>query len=209
MAFDDKIRDRRANARIPVRFPAELSDLSYSWKTTVTDLSPGGVRLELKSPPPSGTDVDLVLRPQGKPALKFKGRVAHATEAWAGIAFNVGKPEAFEAALDLYETLVFADPAQAIRLKQRPTRIALTAKLYSLPPRGRTMSGPEHWVYSQLKPHGTLVSELQRALGPEWQRMSHLPFVLIDRGLASLTQPRPEDLEPEPPSAPVPVVRGR
>lgn len=196
MALEEKIRDRRANARIPVHFAVELEDLSYCYAGHAVDLSPGGMRFEGASLPEAGTELDLLLRPEGGAPLKLKGRVVHEDGVSVGVAFNVGKSEAFEAALNLYETFVISNPALAIRLKQHPTAIAYTARLYPLPQKDVVLSGPEHWVLSQIKAQGTLVWDLRRALGPEWSRLAHVPFSLIERGVASLQPVRGDELEP-------------
>ena len=203
----EEIRDRRFNARIPVCFPIELDDISYTYTGTVVDLSPGGARVEASPAPPLGTELDLELKPDGLGPLKLKGRVVHEGGSGVGIAFNLGKPEAFEAALNLYETILISNPALAIGIKRRPTRIAYTARLYPLPLRGVTLSGPEHWVMSQMKPEGTLLWDLRRALGPEWARLAHVPFALIERGVASLQPPRHDEIEPDPLAQPVGRLR--
>lgn len=190
----EEIRDRRANARIAVRFPIEMDDISYSYSGEAVDVSPGGVRVECDPAPPVGTELDLELKPLGQPPLKIKGRVVHESATGAGVAFNVGKPEAFEAALNLYETLLISDPSLAISIKRRPTKISYTARLYPLPLRGATLGGPEHWVMSLLKPEGTLLWDLRRGLGPEWGRLAHVPFALIEQGVASLQPPKLDEL---------------
>jgi hypothetical protein len=203
MGLEEKIRDRRANPRLAVRFSIELSDLDYSYRGEVLDLSPGGARVSASPAPPLGTELDLVLRPRALPALKLKGRVAHAAGQQVGIVFDLAKAGDFEQSLNLYETLLMGDSALAIRVKQRPTAIAYTARLYPRPIKGVTLTGPEHWVLGMLKPEGTLLWDLRRALGAEWQLMTHVPFMLLERGAASLQPASPEDLEPEPAGEPV------
>ncbi len=203
MANEETIRDRRANGRIPVGFQIELRDLSCVFRGTATDFSPGGMRVRVGGPAPLvNTDVEIVLRPDGEPPVKLKGRVMHGRGNEAGVAFAVGTPEYFEAALNLYESIVMRDPKLAIQLKKRPTSLPYSQRLWPVPLRGGQLSGPEHWVYSRLAMSGTVLSELRRAIGAEWPHVAHVPFVLLERGFASLSQPQELIDDPRRPSVP-------
>jgi hypothetical protein len=197
MPIEERIRDRRHTARIPVGFPVELQDLDFVFRCTAIDLAPGGVRVRAQPVPEVGLDVDVTLRPPGQPPLKVHGRVAHASADSAGIAFAVDKPGVYEAVLGLYEMMVMSEPSLAIRLKQRPTSLFLSARIYPRPLGTAPMSGAEHWLHSLLKPQGTTIAELKAALGSDWGLLAHVPFSLIERGVAGLTPMRVEaDEEP-------------
>lgn len=201
MPSPDQLRDRRTSGRIPVSFPVEMQDLSFAYQGTAVNLSSGGMRVRLSGPAPAAnTDVEIVLRPAGAAPLQLQGRVMHGGEAEVGVAFAVGDPKVFEAALDLYESLLMRDPKLAIGLKKRPSSLAYTQRLYPLPPRGATLSGPEQWVHGLLGPQGSLIWDLRRAIGAEWAHVAHVPFALLERGLASL---QPAELEVEVKGAPV------
>ena len=209
MSDDQKIRDRRAGGRIQVSFAVEITDISFSYPGTAVDLSPGGLRVRMgQANPPMGADLDLVLRPAGEAPIKMKGRVMHAEGPFVGVAFAVGEMPIFEAALNLYESTVMRDPKLAIRLKARPTTLEFTQKLYPVPLRaGQQLSGPEHWVYGLLKPEGTLVWDLRRAIAAEWTRVAFVPFALLERGLVSLQPPAPSEEEPAPALVRAPLGR--
>ncbi|MBI5548933.1 MAG: PilZ domain-containing protein [Deltaproteobacteria bacterium] len=187
---EDKIRDRRANGRIRVSFPAELRDVSYVFRATVVDFSPGGMRVRLAGAPPQvNTDLDIVLRPAGEAPIQVKGRLMHERRGEAGVAFAVGEVEIFEVTLNLHETLVMRDPKLAIRLKQRPVTLPYSQKLWPLPLGAATLTGPEHAVYDKIASSGTALSELKNAVEPGWSRVAYVPFMLLERGLVSLAQP--------------------
>jgi hypothetical protein len=187
MPSDQKLRDRRSNGRIAVNFPVEMTDISFAYSGTGVDLSPGGVRVRMsKALPPQSTDLDLVLRPPGEALLKLKGRVMHAQVAEVGVAFAVGDLAIFEVALNLYESLVMRDPKLAIRLKQRPTTLDYTQRLYPRSLGNQVLSGPEHWVYGKLAPEGTLIWDLRKNLGADWSLVAFVPFALLERGVAGL-----------------------
>jgi hypothetical protein len=197
----DIIKDRRAQGRIRVSFPVELRDISFAFKGSAVDLSPGGIRVKFAAAPPLvNTDLELTLRPDGEPPVRLKGRVMHGGRAEAGVAFAVGDPEIFEAALTLYETLLMRDPKLAIRLKQRPSMLQVSHKLWPLPLKEAQLSGPEHWVYGKLALSGTVIAEIQTSIGAEWPRLAYVPFALLERGLASVTEPQPMADEEPPPS---------
>jgi len=210
MSNDERIRDRRANGRILVSFPVEMTDISFAYPGTAVDLSPGGMRVRVgQAAPPQNTDLDLVLRPPGEPPIKIKGRAMHAQGPFVGVAFAVGEPGIFEAALNLYESTVMKDPKLAIRLKARPTTLDFTQKLYPVPlaKAKQQLSGPEHWIYDQLKPEGTLVWDLRRAVANEWGRVAYVPFALLERGVAALQPPAASvDDEPAPAKAKAPAL---
>lgn len=187
----EKIRDRRVNGRIPVGIPAELRDESFEYRGTVVDFSPGGLRVRVVGADfMVNSDYDLVLKSAGEAPVKLKGRVMHVVGEEAGLALAIGDLKVFESALLLYESLVFKDPKLALRLKRRPTAIDLTQKIWPLPLAGAVLSGPEHWVYGNLRSNGSLVSELRQAIGAEWARLTYVPFMLVERGLVSLVQPQ-------------------
>lgn len=186
----EKIRDRRANGRIPVAIPVELRDESFEYLGTVVDLSPGGLRVKVPDADLApNSDYDVTLKPPAEPPVKLKGRVMHVAGDLAGIALATGDPKIFEAAFNLYDNLVFKDPKLAIRLKKRPTTMEMTQRLWPLPLEGAALSGPEHWVYGSLRRTGSSIAELKQALGAEWARLCFVPFMLVERGLASLTEP--------------------
>ena len=59
----DIIKDRRAQGRIRVSFPVELRDISFAFKGSAVDLSPGGIRVMFAAAPPLvNTDLELTLR---------------------------------------------------------------------------------------------------------------------------------------------------
>jgi hypothetical protein len=183
----DTIKDRRAAARVPVEFPIELSDLSYLHRGAVVNLSTGGALMRTPAPLGARQEYDLLLRPEGEPPLKLEGRVVHAGPAVAGIAFRTQKAAAFEAAYNLFESIVMRKPALAIRLKQRPQTLSMGVRLYPMPLKGAVLSGPEHWVYGHLKAgNGSLLSDVRKALGGEWDRVAYVPFALLERGVVSL-----------------------
>ncbi len=186
----EKIRDRRSNGRIPVSFPVELRDESFEYLGTALDFSPGGLRVRLQDAELTpNSDYDLTLKPAGEPPIKLKGRVMHVTGDQAGIALATGDLKIFESAFNLYDSLVFKDPKLALRLKKRPTALELTQRLWPLPLEGAVLSGPEHWVYGSLKRTGTAIAELKQVIGSEWSRLCYVPFMLVERGLVSLTEP--------------------
>jgi len=186
---EEKIRDRRSNGRIQVDFPVELRDIDFAFRGSAVDLSPGGVKVRLAGAPPLvNTDLDIVLRPPGEPAIPVKGRVMHGRQGLAGIAFAVGDPEIFEAALNLYESIVMRDPKLAIRLKLRPTTLTFAQRIWPLALSGATLTGPEHWVWGRLS-GGTTIADLKQAIGAEWAHVAYVPFMLLERNLAALTEP--------------------
>ena len=197
---DDRIKDRRANGRIPVGFPVEMRDISFQFRGVAVDLSPAGVRVRVTGAPPLvNTDLELTLRPEGEPPVKLKGRVMHGLRGTAGVAFAVGEPEVFEAGLGLYETLVMRDPKLAIRLKQRPTTLEISQRIWPLPLKDARLSGQEQWVWAKLSPEGSPLLDLKRTFGAEWPKLTHVPFALLERNLAALTQPpMMADEEPAP-----------
>lgn len=187
----EKIRDRRANGRITVSIPVELRDESFEYRGTALDLSPGGLRVGvLDGGLEANSDYDIVLKPPGLPPVHLKGRVMHVGGDQAGLALATGDLQIFEAALNLFDSIVFQDPKLALRLKRRPTTMEMTQRLWPLPLAGATLSGPEHWIYGNLKPAGSLLTELRQAIGAEWARLCYVPFMLVERGLASMVQPQ-------------------
>ncbi|HEY3446338.1 MAG TPA: PilZ domain-containing protein [Myxococcales bacterium] len=186
----EKIRDRRANGRIAVGIPVELQDESFEYLGTAVDLSPGGLRVRMPNVELAlNSDYDVILKPPGEPPMKLKGRVMHLAGQEAGIALATGDAKIFETALSLYESVLFKDPKLALRLKKRPSSMEFTQRLWPLTLEGAVLSGPEHWIFGNLKPSGTSVAELKQAVGAEWSRLCYVPFMLVERGLASLTEP--------------------
>jgi PilZ domain len=187
---DDAIRDRRACGRIPVELLAEVRDLAYSFQAQALDLSSGGMRVRVAgSPPGVGSDVEITLRPPSEPAVELRGRVVHVRGDEAGIAFALERTEIFEAALNLYETALMRAPAQAIRLKQRPTSLPMTQRLWPREAGDMPLSSPERRVLAILSGTGTTLADIKHSAGAQWAQLKHVPFMLVERGLASLSGP--------------------
>lgn len=189
MPAEDVIKDRRFSQRIPVKFPVEMKDLAFVYKAVAVDLSGNGARVKLAENLAVGSELDLLLRPDGDPVVKLVARVVQLCPGGAGLAFRTHSTEAFEAAYNLFEGIVMRQPQLAIRLKQHPLVLPTRARLYPLPLKGLQLTGPEHWVYGLLKKEGTMIFDLRRTLGAEWDRLAWAPFALLERGVASTTAP--------------------
>ncbi len=122
----------------------------------------------------------------GAPAIDLPATVAHVTRGIAGLSFDVSRRERYEAMLDRVDRLTLSTPELGVfaahvvlKLDRRAVLTASNALAAA------AVSEPERRFLKQLG-EGRTLDDVARGLGAEWERMRHLPFALLQRGLVKL-----------------------
>ena len=184
------IRDRRSAPRIACTFPAVLRDAAFAWKARVVNFSSTGCLLEVQNQHPVGKDLEVELKPEGRPATKVRGKVVHfqPESRTAGFAFDLAKTEDYERTVDMFEWLMAQHPGLAVEVQKRPVALAKSAILYPVPD-SEVQPRPEEARFLTLFVGGRTLADAEKLVGPQFQGLMYLVFSLLDRKLLTSVQP--------------------
>lgn len=183
------IRDRRSAPRLTFAFPVVLRDASFAWKAQVENISSSGCLLRLANQLPIGKQLEVELKPQGRPATRVKGEIVHLQAGGlAGFRFFVDKSEDYEKTVDLFEWLLAQQPGLAVEVQKRPVMLAKATVLWPLPDNEVTPR-PEEARFMTLFVGGRSLAEVEKLVGPRFEKMMYLAFSMLDRKLLTLVQP--------------------